>query len=440
MRSFWSSFIIVLVFSLTSVHAQNTSKTIIKLIQQNKCESAIETMKKEILKRNDNVWKFPDICFSEGAKLLKSGNNKNADLLCKYGLDIIKFNPQVFPSSFNDYLLSLNSKDSVDSLLIYLIKENPIQYEAITNIIFDLMPKLSSNKIKYYPGYFQNYEDGYSRQAWLYPSNTSQKLNEELFGHPNFDPVNSYYFTHVDYSKINSMNVDNLYLSIQKDELVTAYGWYGLHFSTVPELSEYFAELKNMSKFDIASKQGDIIEKIIVTKSQYMLTNLKYLFTYFEVIGKCFTYLNEYNYDKEQASIHLFLKVLNDDNESSVYVATALIPLSLNEARTLYTSEIVQGNVIFRLSPGYKRKGLGITGGGVAAQNMPDLVSVAEPEIIIDIDSNTVMRFSVKGLVGQLWPTYVNTHRWDLNNVWQQDYGKKPAPQNIRIISGTKLN
>ena len=418
--------------------AQKSTDEVAKLMQQKKFELAIKTIDKEISKKPDKIWSSTELCFSEGAKLLKVGDYKNADLLCKYAIKIIKTHSLAFPNSFDNYLLSLNNSDSIINLVVFIITEYPSSYGDIVGSINRVILQLESSKIKKCFGKFVDYEDGYSNVSYLFPNNYSPDLCEEYFGQSTFDPIASDNFTWVRSSQITSISMDNLYTSISKDGLYTSNGYVDIHFSTIPELSDYFSNLKTKTKFQIAAEKENIINKIIETRNKYLISNLKYLFTAFEVYGKCFAFQQEYNFDSKEALIHLFLVNSRYNRESTVYVATAKVPLSLDDAKIFFSSELVVGKVIYKLSPGAGRKKLGIAGGGVADQIMPNLQLLEEPQIIFEDHLNSITHFTVSGLKGELWPSNLNTGRWDMNNMWQQNYGQKPYRDNMRLVVGKK--
>lgn len=428
------SLICIILLITTTNHAQDQTEKVKKMIRQNKCELAIQTLDEEIINKPEKVGVATELCFSEGAKLWQKGDYKDADLLSKYAITITRTHRLAFPNSFSDYLLCVNNRDSIINLAGYIIQVYPESYENIQLIINRLNAQLKPIEADIYPSIFVDYKDGYSNVSWLFPSNSTPDFCKERFGMSTFSPITSYYFSSFNLSQIISMSTENIFNSIQNDILYTPDGYVvSLHFSSVPELSSYFADLKNKTKFQIASEKENIIKNIIEVREKYLIANLKYSFTSFEVVGKCFAFQDEYDFDEQEALIHMFLVNSRYNQENTVYVATAKVRLSLDDAKYLFTSNEVEGKVIYIMTPGVSRKNLGIAGGGVADQVMPNMLLIEDPKIVFENKLKSSVQFIVEGLKGELWPYNVNTGRWDMNKG-----GHQPYNQNMRLVVGKK--
>ncbi len=428
-----SPFFSILIF-ITFGCAEEPTEKAKEMIAQNKSNFAIEILDKEIIKNPLKVGAIIDLCFYEGAKKYKAKNANDANLLIKYAIDLTKNRNLSFPTSFVDYLATINDRDSILNLLSFVLQKYPSTYNEILSLINKLNVRLNAANIC--SGELIGFADGYSYVTWLSPTNKTPEFLRKKFGLSTFSPITAYYLTYLRQDQILSMNMEAINQCIERDQFFFRPSVYvDLRFSSVPELSGYFANLKNKTKYQIASEKEKIIDKIIETREKYLIANLRYIFTPFEVYGKCFAFEKEYSFDTQEAFIHMFLV---NPIGSTVYIATAKIQLTLNEANNFFTNEVIEGKVIYKVSPGKERKDLGIAGGGVAAQIIPSMILLEKPKIIFE-DKLNMTEFIVDGLEGGIWEN-VNTRRWDLNNMWQQNYGQKPHSENIRIVNGKKIN
>jgi hypothetical protein len=384
-----------------------------KLIRQNKCELALSFMDKEIKNNPDASDTFARICLWEGAQLLKKDDFSNANMIFKYAINVLQaHNLQLPLDNFRYYVSNLNNKDTLFNLIGYTVKALPESYKPIAYILI----QLNYPDITIVPGYLEQF----FINSWIYPSNSTPELCEKLFGFSTFNPETSYTLTEeLSLSEITSINKEALDESIAKNQLfLTSCITTGLSLNLVPELYNEFADLRGKTEFQIASEKGRIINKIIQTREKYLIPNLKYIFTTFEIPGKCIAYKNEYNFDQQEISLHLSVIKTN----STVSVAIIRIPLSLADAEALFTSDIVEGKVNFKVSTGIGVKLFGI----VNPYTMPNLYLKSNPIIVFEDGLKSKIQFTSDSLKGELWAPRTNSIDWD-------------SQENVRIVIGRKL-
>lgn len=291
-----------------------------------------------------------------------------------------------------------------------------------------------TNLIGKFEDYSNDHVTGYNpTRSYLVPYFTTPEFNKTLFGLETFHPKTGYTFSLLHQSELDKMSVDDLYNSIQRNGLFTKSGYYELDYTRIPELTLYFAELKNNTKYEIAAKKDEILSRLNKTRKAYIAANLYYSAIPFKVYGSGIIYENEYNFDNQQAIIHLFLNHLIDNRHpNKVYVASFFVSLSLAEAENLFTEGKVEGEVIFKLLPGANRVELGTN-----YVIMPDLSSVENAQITFVSEKTKQKHQFFANLKGGLWPNI--DKRW----AWQSEYlpekMNRPNKNNIRIISGGRV-
>jgi len=281
----------------------------------------------------------------------------------------------------------------------------------------------------YLPGIVTFEKSGYSSLGYLYPIEPTPELLLKYFRLSTFDPSTAAKLSFLDERKILDINMDAIYQTIEKDRLFYAPNiTLDLKVSSIPEISSYFAQLKGKNKFEIAAEKDTVIATLLKLREIYFEANKRYQDTRFRFYGKCFAFEDEYDFDEQLLDIHLFIPREN----LNVYIETIRIPLSLKEADDFFKNPIMEGRVLFEVFPGFERKGLGITGGGLKQFWMPNMILVDWPNIYFGDPQSPVLRATTTS-IGIFWPDWVDVNRWDLNK------NNRPDKINRQIIPGIKL-
>ncbi|MEI7580041.1 MAG: hypothetical protein WCJ58_08505 [bacterium] len=283
-------------------------------------------------------------------------------------------------------------------------------------------------------GGLYNYADGYTDELWLLPRMFYPDTNNILFGMPKFFPLTSYKLTHLDLTDINSITPHVFLSGIRKNEMLLKESYTsGLLYSQMLELADLFDNLRTKDDFQIAAARDSVINKIVKLREQYLIANLRYINTKFEIRGKCYASKSDYNFDTQIINLQLSL----DDQKEGLYVATVSVPFSLVDAAKFFAIDNSNITVVnFKVSPGSERKKLGISGGGVPNWITPNLYILENPTIKFSLLNGTVYSFKTEDLQGLLWPANVDVSRWDLNKVDGPFDGYK---SNTRLVKGVKL-
>lgn len=419
---------LILLLVLISACTQNPREKANSLFIEKKYDLAIAQLNIAIEKQPDKIWSIADTCFLEGAKLLNSGNHKDADLLYNYAINLIQKHSLALPVNFFTYINAININDSIFKKVSKLIPTS--SYSDLATLLMKLNPA----DAKVYPAYCLEIPNGYSSDLWLIPSDTSRKTNKNAFGLPDFNPIASYILTNTQLDQINSISPKAFIRSVQSNYMfLTEYMTNGLCFSLIPELYDVFNQLKSKNDLQIAAEKDKIINQIVKIREEYLIANLKFIYTKFEISGKCYAYRNNYNIDSKEIDLHLSL----DSQTGGIYIATIRTPLSLDDAQKLFEIEQnITTTVKIKVSPGVSRKGLGIAGGGVSRWVMPNLYLFENPIIVIKNSNGFELKIKADGLQGELWPSDLNTQRWDRNAVDSPELGQYG---NARIVIGTKI-
>lgn len=279
-------------------------------------------------------------------------------------------------------------------------------------------------------GKFEDYQRGYTTESFLVPYFSTPEFNKILFGLETFNPRPGYIFSRLSQSSLDRMGVEDLYTSIQRNGLFSDGDYYDLDFNRIPELSTVFAELKKKSKYEIASEKKEIIDLLSKTKKAYSKAYSLYSSNIFKVYGSCFIHEDEYNFDNQQAIIHLFLNNTHwYNNPSKVYVASIIAQLSLTEAESLFIGGKSEGEVIFKLFPDGNRVELGYS----TKKIMPSLQSIENAQLTFTNKFGQKLHFYAS-LEGDLWPNFEKRAGWDTNG------GDRPGHYTKRIIPGGKIS
>ena len=399
--------------------------------------SKIKYVIKSINDQGEGNYLYSYQVYSRWGELLQK-NNKAAEGRLKFSPDKILIDKDIFykigkyqdiPSDFYSYLESVNNCDSIFSIVLNSLSR--ISYEDLSSYLMKLYP--SDTRI--YKGYLFKVPDGYSSNLWLIPSDQSFEFNESVFGLSTFNPIIAYILTNTSLDDINSISPTTFIKSVKEDKMYLSENIInGLRLSAVYDGSENLAQLKMKDDFQIASERDNVIKQIVNFRERYLIANLKYIFTKFEIEGKCYLFKSDYDFDSQEIDMHLSI----NDNVYGTYIATIRAPLSLNEAQKFFAnhSDFIT-TVKFKISSGINRKNLGIAGGGVPAKVMPNLYIIEEPFIQFRNGSGFLLNCKTNGLRGLLWPSTVNTVRWDLNNDIEKP--NHSYESNIRIIKGFRI-
>lgn len=279
-------------------------------------------------------------------------------------------------------------------------------------------------------GVLFNYAVGYIHELWLLPRMNYPDTNIILFGMPNFFPLTSYKLTHLNLTDINSITPHVFISGIKKNDMLLEESYTsGLRYSQMLELADLFANLRTKDDFQIAVARDSVINKIVKLREQYLIANLRYINTKFEISGKCYATKSDYNFDTQIINLQLSL----DDQKEGLYIATVSVPLSLGDAAKFFAkSDSYKTVVNFKVSPGSERKKLGIEPNWIT----PNLYILENPTIKFSLSNGTVYTFKTENLQGLLWPANVDVSRWELNKVDGPFRGYK---SNTRLVKGGKL-
>ena len=156
--------------------------------------------------------------------------------------------------------------------------------------------------------------------------------------------------------------------------------------------------------------------------------------TKFDINGNAYFNINNYNINNQVLSIHLSFKCITEKNViEGVYIGTVNVHIPLDIVQDLFSIfEEYNIPVPLKVLPGYRRKGLGITGGGGNRWEMPNLIMKEDPTLNINID-NKETKIQINGFKGLLFPANINTERWDLH------LDNQPRSEYIRYIDGALL-
>lgn len=300
------------------------------------------------------------------------------------------------------------------------INVDPDQRKDIVPMLIRI--KRSENSI---PGSFYSYREHGDKKAWLTPP------KDVDYGLPHFSPIISYSFYDIKKEVIESLSpevfsrcVNSNYLFYNKQWRVSNFYW-----SLIPELYQDMLALRKLDKYAIASSKDSMISKILRCKEDYIIPSIKYETSLFDITGNCFAWEDEYDINNQLLSVHMFIGPPEYDDDCSGkrfgnYVATIVVPFSLEEARNFFKYETVRGKVSYRVYPGIERRGLGIA--------MPSMILKSNPVINISFADDT-LTIAAREFVGEIWPKGLETRFWNRN------YAMKPNSKNVRVMKGEIL-
>jgi thiol-disulfide isomerase/thioredoxin len=418
--------IIVYVLILNNAFAQDPLIKAKSLIAEKKFNLAIEQYKKAIILQPKNILIIADSCYVESTKLLMNGNRIEANKLFEYASKTLHSHSQSFTKNFYTYLELINDNDSIYKIITELYSDYT-EWDLKSQLMKTNLSCLKANW-----GHMDKIKDGYSNQLWLMPDG-DEEFNKKQFGISTFSPIFSYTMNSLSPYDIKSITADAIIRSVKDDELfLTESRSTRLRISSVSELRDLFAPLKGMNDFQLASEKNRIIKELLILREEYATAELKYIFTKFVIMGTCYAYKRNYDFNTQQIDLHISIA---DQTGGGIYIATVRAPLSLEDAQIFFENgDDNVSNVFYTVSPGMERKGLGIAGGGVSAWGMPNLYLVDEPVIGSFNFPQKDFNFKITDLSGELW-TSVETRRWDLNKVdhpYSGDYGRL-----ARMLEGT---
>jgi len=278
-----------------------------------------------------------------------------------------------------------------------------------------------------YPAYALTIQEGYFKVVWIVPIDTSHEFREKVFGLSTFSPITAYILTNTSEQDINNISPSTFIEGVKNDQLFLTNSFTtGLSYSTIPELSNTISYLKTRGDLFIAGARDSIIFKILDLRRKYLIANLRYIITKFEIPGKCFISPKNYDVNTSVLSVHLSI----DLDSYGIYVATVKSQVSLNYAQSFFTPEMEDGYfspVKFQVLPGFERKSLGIYG-----WRMPNLYITRDIGLKLDNSQGKISKIKTMNFTGELWPPEIYLDRWDLTNI-KEPYAKYKC---IRIISG----
>lgn len=367
----------------------------------------------------DSVW---DLCFSEGAKLLKDNNYKDANILSEYAIKLMVNWDYPSPESFDTYLSSMNNSDSIFNFVSKFLNVFPQYYENMTLKIAGLNPPEAA--------ICKGYCESIKGEPYLFPVNSTPSFLEETFGLSTFNPYNISMLLYLTAEDINSISTEALVKSVDEDMLFfKTYAYVQLRLSKVPELSKDFADLRGKDEFKIAAERERVVKNIMKTRDAYITARFRYALTQFELSGKCLSYKADYDLDNQEADLHLFI---DDLKEEGFYVATIRVPMSLEEASVFFSKDVVEGKVNYRVSPSGSTKRLGYYWGNQPHIAKPNLFIKENPIVIFETESKSTLKFTTDNFTGEMWP-----QEWK-----EYEYCKpsqKPKDEMIRIIFGKRI-
>jgi hypothetical protein len=272
-----------------------------------------------------------------------------------------------------------------------------------------------------FPTELIHFENGYSSSLWLNPPFYVKKFYQAKSGLTSFDFRSSYELTKLSAEQINMITPTAFVSSINANELyIGEHETTKLPFNPIPELRSISDSIRGMNALIIASNRDNFIAKLQKVRNNYLIANTQYKNTKFIIKGNAYFDISNYDINNKILYIHLSLSYMNSrfGNIEGIYVATLAVSVPLNEATQLFIpDEKFYVPVFFSVKPGSFRKGLGIAGGGASCWEVPNMIIVEEPQITVFTKNNYVCRFNTVGIKGEMWPSGLNTERWDLHKI-----------------------
>lgn len=417
----------IFIFILNSSCKQDPLIKAKSLIAEKKYDLALSQYDEAINLHPENLLIIIDSCYVESVKLLKNGSRAESEKIFFYACKTLQSHSQSFTESFYKYLDLINDKDSIFNLILKLYPDYS-DYELKSLLSCIKLPCLNYNT-----GCILKFQRGYGEDLWLYPVGDDD-FNKKQFGMTSYNPVTSNAITRLSISEIKSIPTAAFIRSVKEDELfILENRTTGVILSSVPELRNDFYLLRDKDDFLIAAEKDRLIREILNVREKYLLADLKYIYSRFIILGKCFAVKRNYDFNSQQLDLHLSI---SDLTGGGIYIATLRVPLSLEDAQIFFKeNEEFWVPVEYKVSPGVNIVSLGIAGGGVSRWNMQDLFLVDEPTISFVVSEKT-FKFKTSGFQGYLWSGAV-TERWDLheeNRPYSSGYAEP------RIIAGVNVS
>jgi len=371
----------------------------------------------------DSLLQYNSRSISRIISLFNDGMVKEATNNLSYVIkinNIYKFDDRDDKERLIDGVLS--DKECNDAL--YLKAVVLINTAGMESEIIDIIRENINCKSEPVDGnYLANFSDGAWEsflETWVVPVNYNPEINKQLFGMESFAPRISNAVNQFDRAYIQYANVNNLISFINGNGFSFGNTSTNLKHKWFPAYSQYFKSLQGYDKFAISEKKDSIISQINNMLDSYTLPRLKYHTTPFEVSGKYFIFEDEYDFINEILTIHAFIGITDkSDNiqslrkkikwENGAPVALIKVPMTLSEAKTIFTSNYLEGeikytvfiNKDFRSFKNYSSRHLLI-------QN---LSLIDEPILSIPLGDNS-SEIKTVGLNKALWPSHSETNRW----------------------------
>ncbi len=401
----------------------NAMDNAIILLKEQNFDLAFEKFNLVIEKEPHSILSVSNICFDEAAVLRTKGNNEGAEKIFNYAIKIIKgesfkiINGESLPENFFKYLHTINNTDSVFAIVLKLMPD--YSYDFVADLL--MSNNFTNNQI--HPAKCISNYDGYTTEIWLKPLIETDEFNNKIFGISNFNPVTSSILSNTSLEEINSITPKAFTIGIKSDLMfLTESTTNGLRYSSIPELKDVTDKLKLKDDLEIVGERKTIINKIIKLREKYLVANLKYIFSRFSIPGKCFVAKRNFNLNNEDLTLHLSLDYYDPfGSNSGIYIATFVIPVSINEAKKLFAEkDEYYTSFNFIVSVSNSRVGIGLAGGGASKWIMPNFYLSEEPLISIEAP-NLLLKFKTEGLKGILWNSGIDPadlRRWDMHSIY----------------------
>lgn len=323
------------------------------LIAEKQYDLALSQYDEAIRLDPENFTSIIDSCYSKSFELLNNGLRSESEKLFLYACNKLQSRYYPFTDSFHQYLKLINDKDSVFNLLLKVYPDysnDELKY---------IVSSIELPDSKYDTAYILTIKDGYTDELWLFP-NGGEDYNAKQFGLSTFNPIIYNAITRLSDSEIESIPSAAIIRSVKEDELFLQESLTtGLRISGIPELSNQFSLLRDKDDFSIAAEKDKLIKEILKLKKNYLLAGLKYMYSRYVIDGKCFIEKENYDFNAQHINVHLSISAWPD---GGIYVATMRVPLSLEDAQTLFAeNESFWVTVQYKVSPGVTIQNLGIS-------------------------------------------------------------------------------
>lgn len=323
------------------------------------------------------------------------------------------------------FFSNLNSLDDIFSVLGDWCPDD--------NQYFDLAYTLMAAEPKdreIYTASLHRHSKGYTTELWLKPDKINSVPELTNSGVMTFNPLASYKIVSIDKDKIRSITPEVFINNVKRNMMfftssLTNY----LDYSWIPELQKEIDKLKSLSDFEIAGQKDAFITKLLEVREAYKMANLRYVANWYEIKGRGHVSKSNYDMNNQTLMVHIYIE---KGNYIDLYVCTAVLRLSLEEAHELFRkANTFETEIGFIVSPGIRRTGLGITGGGVSCWDVPVFYLAKELSISVSTDGLS-LRFETEGLKGNIWDG-ADTRRWDLHG------NAMPWRDNVRVIRSRRV-